>query len=68
MLVTNIFSFSHSVFQSLPLWGREKSGLCGKELNITQREKASEICIKRGEIKIGNFDYLLSDDICWSPI
>ena len=31
-LVTSIFSFSHSVFQSL-LWGRKMWGLCGKELN-----------------------------------
>ena len=32
MLVTSIFSFSHIVFQSLLLLGRQKSGLCGKQL------------------------------------
>ena len=31
-LVTSIFSFSHHVFKSLLSQGRQKSGLCGKEL------------------------------------
>ena len=33
MLVTSIFPFSHSVFQSLLFEGRQKLGLCGKELS-----------------------------------
>ena len=36
MLVTSIFFFSHNVFKRLLSWGREKSGLCGKELNVAQ--------------------------------
>ena len=32
MLVTRIFPFSHNVFKSLLFWGRQKSGLCCKEL------------------------------------
>ena len=34
MLVTSIFTFSHSVFKRLPFQGRFKSGLCGKELSF----------------------------------
>ena len=33
MLVTSIFSFSHNVFERLPLQGLQKSGLSGKDLN-----------------------------------
>ena len=33
MLVFSIFSFSHNVFKKILSWDREKSGLCGKELN-----------------------------------
>ena len=32
MLVTSIFFFSHNVFKRLISQGRQKSGLCGKEL------------------------------------
>ena len=41
MLVTSIFSFSHNVFKRLLSQGRQKSGLCGKEL-MTLLKKASE--------------------------
>ena len=34
MLLSSILSFSHNVFKRLPLQGRYKLGLCGKELNI----------------------------------
>ena len=39
MLVTSIFSFSHNVFKSLLLRGCKKSGLCGKVLIETGKEK-----------------------------
>ena len=32
MLVTSIFSFSLNVFEGLLTQGRQKSGLCGKDL------------------------------------
>ena len=34
MLVTSIFSFSHNIFKRLLSRGRQKSELCGKELNL----------------------------------
>ena len=34
MLVTRVYSFSHSVFLGLLLRGHLKSGLCGKELSL----------------------------------
>ena len=36
LLVTSIFSFSHNVFKMFLSQGCEKSGLCGKELNLYQ--------------------------------
>ena len=33
MLVTSIFSSTHNVFKRLLIQGRQKSGLCSKELN-----------------------------------
>ena len=44
ILVTSIFSFSYNVFlKDLSLSGREKSGLCGKEL-VDDRGKLSFSC------------------------
>ena len=40
MLVTSIFSFCYSVFQSLLLQGRLRSKLCGKELRTTEEYTA----------------------------
>ena len=36
MLVSSIFSFSHNVFKRLLFQGRQKLGLCGKELTHYQ--------------------------------
>ena len=48
MLVTSIFSFSHSVFKGLLTQGYWKSGLCGKELK-TLRENPFENTVGNGE-------------------
>ena len=39
MLVTSIFSFSHSVFKRLLSWGRLKLGFYGKELTKLEAER-----------------------------
>ena len=44
MLVTSIFSFSHSVFKS-PYWGCYKSGLCGWELKDGKLNKNRLVAI-----------------------
>ena len=50
MLVTSIFSFSHVVFKGL-LQGRQKSGLCGKELKEKELSLFS-FCFKTILIKV----------------
>ena len=54
LLVTNIFSVSHNVLKRFLLWGREKSGLCSKELMFQQVDFLQEHCEK-----------LLIDTVCF---
>ena len=49
MLVTSIFSFSFNVFKSPLFQGRQKSGLCGKEL-IYEMHKKQYINVCNNEI------------------